>query len=412
MSEQAGHAASCPFAADRPRFPFPRECPVHPASGYQRLQQDDAIVKVTLWDDSTAWLVTRYDDFKALLIDPRISADTRHPGYPAISGGVSVLRDRYRTLNSMDAPEHTVRRRMVAKEFTAKRIAQMQSAIDAIVDELITAFRQQPRPVDFVEELAFPLATRVICDLLGVPYEDREFFQSRAKLMSSSRTTEAEAVAAGLELCEDYIGRLIRRRESDPQEDLLSRLVVEQFKPGHLSYHELISTARQLLVAGHETTANTSSLAMLALFQNPEQFDLLRADPSLLPGAVEELLRYCDATHSGRRRVALEDIEIRGTRIRAGEGIIIHNIIANRDPAVFADADRLDFRRGNANMHVAFGFGPHVCLGQGIARIELQGLFAGIVRNLPAIRLAVPFEQLRFKHEWQIYGLESLPVTW
>ncbi|MGE0805687.1 MAG: cytochrome P450 [Burkholderiaceae bacterium] len=402
---------SCPFDAAA-RFPLPRECPVHPPGGYKAIQQSDLLVKVSLWNGSTAWLVTRYEDCRKLLVDPRVSSDVTRPGYPAVNGGVDVLRNHYPTLNGMDAPGHTVQRRMLAREFTARRINEMRASVEAIVDELITGLSDAQQPIDFVEQLAFPLATRVICDLLGVPYESREFFQSRAKLISSSLTTPEEAIAASRELCEGFLGDLIRRRAAEPQEDMLSRLVVEQFVPGHLSLHEMISIARQLLVAGHETTANTSSLAMLALFQHPDQFAMLVAEPELLPAAVEELLRYCDATHSGRRRVALEDIAVGDQVIRAGEGIILHNSTANRDPSIFGDADRLDFRRDNANMHLAFGFGPHACLGQGVARVELQALLGGVLRRLPTIRLAVPFGQLQFRHEGQIYGLESLPVHW
>ncbi len=221
----------------------------------------------------------------------------------------------------------------------------------------------------------------------------------------------AKAAEASKELCEGYIGDLIDRKNADPQDDLLSRVIVAQFRTGNISRQDLISMSRLLLVAGHETSANTMGMGILTLLEHPDQLKALIEEPSLLNSAVEEILRYVDVAHSGRRRTATEDIEIAGQVIRAGEGIIAHNPSANRDVRMFDDADRFDIRR-DATGHVAFGYGVHQCLGQPLARAELQTVFGTLFRRIPTLRLAVPMSELTFKDDMFVYGVDSLPVAW
>jgi cytochrome P450 len=228
-----------------------------------------------------------------------------------------------------------------------------------------------PKPVDLVRAFALPVPSLVICELLGVPYTDHEFFQHNSKILIN-RDESPEATREAQERLIDLSGPAGCRKTCQPADDLLSRLATEQVKAGELTRHDVAVMGILLLIAGHETTANMIALGTLALLEHPDQLAALRDtdNPNLIAGAVEELLRYLHITHSGRRRVAVADIEIDGQLIRAGDGVIFANDVANRDEEAFADPDRLDVHR-DARRHVAFGFGVHQCLGQPLARVEL-----------------------------------------
>jgi cytochrome P450 len=243
-----------------------------------------------------------------------------------------------------------------------------------------------------------------------VPYAEHAFFQRCSRVLVSSRSTPEEAVAAADEL-KDYLTRLLDRKAADPKDDLLSRLVTEQAKT--MSRCQIADMAMLLLVAGHETTANMIGLGTLTLLQHPDQLAELREsdDPKLIAGAVEELLRYLSIVHSGRRRVATEDVEIGGRLIRAGEGVIVATDAGNRDATAFPDPDVLDIHR-RARHHVAFGYGVHQCLGQPLARVELQVVYGTLYRRVPTLRQAVPLEEIRFKHDMLVYGVHELPISW
>jgi cytochrome P450 len=247
---------------------------------------------------------------------------------------------------------------------------------------------------------------------LGLPYGDHEFFQRSARILLSRDASGEDAVAAQGELV-DYLMDAARQKLADPADDLLSWLAVSQVKTGGMSLQEVAVHGTLLLTAGHETTANMIALGTLALLQHPEQLAMLRdsRDPAVIAAAVEELLRYLTIADMGVRRVALADIEIGGQVIRAGDGVIFALNAANRDEEVFADADRLDLRRG-ARRHLAFGFGVHQCLGQPLARIELQVVYGTLYRRVPSLRLAADPGQLPFKNDSVVYGLYELPVTW
>ncbi|MDB5796131.1 MAG: putative cytochrome hydroxylase [Paucimonas sp.] len=402
----------CPFhEVEPPAFPCPRANPLNPPPYYGELRDSGQLQKLRLWDGSLAWIITRYDDFRAVVSDPRFSADITREGYPTVNAGMKVARGKYPSLITMDAPRHTRHRRMLTGEFAVKRMEAYRPKIQRIVTELIDAMVEHGGPLDLVEHLALPIPSLAICELLGVPYEDHDFFQAKAKVLASHKTSREEALAAGHELCEVYLRGLIRKKDAHPEDDILSRLVVKQLRTGELSEDELISMSRLLLIAGHETTANMTAMGTLLLLQHREQWEALRADPALVPQAVEEMLRFLDPTHSGRRRVALEDVELRGTTIRAGEGVIALGLSANRDGNAFPEPDRFDIRR-EARHHVAFGYGNHQCLGQPLARIELQTVFTELIRRLPGLKLAVPGDSLHFKDEMFVYGVKELPVQW
>ncbi len=393
-----------------PLFPAERRCPFDPPAEYGRLLAEQPVSRVTLVTGRQAWLVTRHADVRTVLGDNRFSADVTRPGFPFVVRRPQQPLLLGRTFIRMDPPEHTRYRRMLTKEFTVRRMEALRPRIQEIVDGFLDDMARRTPPVDLVQALALPVPSLVICLLLGVPYADHEFFQHHSAVLLR-RTSTSEEVRRSAEELLAYLDRLITQKERDPGDDLLSRLVVEQEQPGRLSHEDLVAMAVLLLIAGHETTANMIGLGALALLRHPDQLNALRENPSLVDGAIEELLRYLTIVHNGLPRVALEDVEIGGQLIRAGEGVIALLPTANRDPATFEKADTLDIRR-DARGHVAFGHGVHQCLGQALARVELQVVFASLFRRFPTLRLAVPVEELPLRHDMLIYGVHELPVTW
>ncbi|MFG1644001.1 cytochrome P450 [Amycolatopsis sp. NPDC049252] len=395
-----------------PEFPMTRAagCPFDPPPAARALQEEGPLKRVKLWDGSTPWLVTRYAEQRALLADPRISADISRPGYPSPaplpkggSSGISFIL--------MDNPEHARLRRMVTAPFTIRRTEKMRPAVQKIVDDQVDALLAGPNPADLVEAFALPVPSLVICELLGVPYADHDFFQENSKVIIR-RSAKPEERAAGHQALIGYLDELMGKKLAEPADDLLSGLAT-RVNAGELTRVEAAQMGVLLLIAGHETTANMIALGTLALLEHPDQLKLLREsdDPALVKSAVEELLRYLNITHNGRRRLALEDIEIAGETVRAGEGLIMANDIANRDPDVFPEGDRLDLTR-DAHRHIAFGFGVHQCLGQPLARLELQVVYSTLYRRIPTLALATEVGKVPFKHDGSVYGVYELPVTW
>jgi len=315
-----------------------------------------------------------------------------------------------RSFLRLDNPEHDRLRRMVTKEFTVRRIEQLTPRIEESVDRLITQYSQLPQGADFVEHFSAPLPTEIITFLLGIPYEDHQFFHEATRIQFGSKSTPAE-VRKSLDDLFNYLDALITRKDREPQDDIVSRLVVEQLKPGHVDRLTLINIVRLLLSAGHQTTQNMTALGVLTLLQHPDQLALIKSNPEMILGAVEELLRFSSVLHVGARRVALEDVDVNGKLVKAGEGVICSIPAANRDPDLFPDPDRLDVER-DAARHVAFGFGIHQCLGQVLARAELRIVYGSLFNRLPNLRLAVPFEKLRFRHDMFVYGVHELPLAW
>ncbi|WP_344855754.1 cytochrome P450 [Amycolatopsis ultiminotia] len=398
--------------AGAPDFPMPRadRCPFDPPPAARGLQEEAPLARVRLWDGSTPWLVTRYAEQRALMADPRVSADVTRPGYPSQvpipPGGTGI------SFILMDDPEHGRLRRMVTGAFTVKRTEILRPAVQRIVDEQIDAMLAGPNPADLVQAFALPVPSLVICELLGVPYADHDFFQDNSKILIRRSAEPADRHAAQRALS-GYLDELIGTKLERRGDDLLSGLA-DRVEAGELTRSEAAQMGVLLLIAGHETTANMIALGTLALLRDPDQLALLREsgdEPAVVASAVEELLRYLTITHSGRRRVALEDIEIAGQTIRAGEGLIMANDIANRDASVFPDPDRLDLTR-NPRRHVAFGFGVHQCLGQPLARLELQVVYRTLYRRIPTLALAADVEDIPFKHDGSVYGVYELPVRW
>jgi cytochrome P450 len=384
-------------------------CPFDPPHALRDLP---SISRIRLWDGTTPWLITGHADVRALLVDRRVSADPRREGYPHASASGRARRERGLSFISMDDPEHRRLRRMVTGPFAIRRVEELRPLIQRIVDEQIDALLHRPRPVDLVEAFALPVPSLVICHLLGVPYADHDFFQQRSRILIA-RDEAVERVVAAQDDLTGYLDGVVAQKLADPGDDLLSNLAVEHVATGELSQREAARMAVLLLIAGHETTANMIALGTLALIEHPDQLAALgdSDDPAFLAGAVEELLRYLSIVHSGRRRVALDDIEIGGRVIRAGDGLVLAGEAANRDGARFPDPDRLDIYR-DARGHLAFGFGVHQCLGQPLARLELQIVYGTLYKRIPSLRLAVPLEHIPFKHDSNVYGVYELPVTW
>jgi cytochrome P450 len=385
-------------------------CPFDPPPELQSLQRETPLTRVELRNGKRAWLVTRYAEQKALLSDPRLSSDATRPGYP-IDVDVSRSSEAPVSFILMDDPEHARLRRMVTSSFMIKRIEAMRPGVRRIVDDLIDAMLAGPNPVDLVQAFALPVPSLVICQLLGVPYADHDFFQENSKVLINRDVTGEERMAAGGRLFR-YLDDLLGEKLAKPGEDLLSALV-SRIQAGELSRPDAAQMGVLMLLAGHETTANMIALGTLALLEHPDQLALLRStqDPALVASAVEELLRYLHITHNGRRRVAIADIEVAGETIRAGDGVIIANDIGNRDPSVFPDPDTLDLTR-NPRQHMAFGFGVHQCLGQPLARMELQVVYSTLYRRIPTLALATTLDKVPFKHDGSVYGVYELPVTW
>ncbi|PSK90265.1 cytochrome P450 [Murinocardiopsis flavida] len=391
-------------------FPFQRQCPFAPPPEYDRLRAGEPVAKVPMALGGSAWLVTRYEDVRTVLSSPAFSADGTRPGFPRILPGQAQILERPPFIR-MDPPQHGFYRRMIIQEFTHKRIKTMRPAIQAAVDRLLDDLLAGPRPVDLVEAFALPVPSLVICELLGVPYDDHEFFQSRSRA-ALTRASTAEQFATALGELRAYMDGLITRKQQDPGDDLMSRLVTDHLEPvGELGRDELVMMCLMLLNAGHETTVNMISLGTMALLEHPDQLAALRSDPELLPGTVEELLRYLSIADFVTARIAAEDTELGGAAIRAGDGVIALLAAADWDPGAFPEPERFDVHRGKRH-HVAFGYGVHQCIGQNLARMELEIAFSSLFERIPTLRLAASADELPYKHGTLLYGVHELPVTW
>ncbi|MEU7488470.1 cytochrome P450 [Streptomyces sp. NPDC042319] len=342
---------------------------------------------------------------RALLADSRVTINPA--ALPRLSPTDSD-GEGFRSLLTMDPPEHNTLRRMLISEFSVRRVRTMRPGVERLVDDLIDKLLAGPAPADLVAELTLPMSTLVICALLGVPYEDREFFQERSET-ATRMAGDGESLTALLEL-RDYLDKLVTAKTKTPGDDLLSGLIVNRLIPGEIQHNEVVDNAVLLLAAGHETSASMAALGILTLLQHPDTLAEVRADEDLLPQTIDELLRYLSIA-DGMRRAATADIELGGMTIRAGDGLIVSLGSGNRDEDAFPSPDTFDIHR-SARHHVAFGYGPHQCLGQNLARMELEVTLGAVIRRIPTLRLATDVQALRVKPDATIFGLHELPVEW
>lgn len=398
-----------------PSFPFarPSGSPFLPVSDADLRELTGPITPVQLPPGGWAWLVTRHADVRQVLRHPGFSADVNRPGFPLLRPMAPVSKqDQLGSFIRMDGDAHSRLRRMLTAEFMIKSIRRIEPLIQQIVDEALDDMTTAGPPADLVARFALPVPSAVICHLLGVPYADHAFFQSRSRQLLDITTRPDQALAAGRQL-RAYLRSLIdtKTAAAEPGDDLLSRMVAERVTTGELDPDELAGMALLLLVAGHETTANMLGLSVLLLLQHPEHLAALRADPARAPHLVEELLRYLTVVRTGLPRLAITDVEIGGQLIRAGEGVIALLSLANRDDAVFGEPDRFDPYRA-AHQHVAFGFGVHQCIGQPLARAELRIALVTLARRFPQLATAISPDDAVARDRSLVYGLAELPVTW
>jgi cytochrome P450 len=382
-----------------------------PAPDAEALREGAGIARVPTPFGPPAWLLTRQADVRRMLGD----ADSFANGWTPedLAGDVrrdprQLSGDRSGNLLSLDPPEHTRLRRMLAGEFTVRRMRRLEPRIVEIVDEHLDALERTGPPADLVAGYALPIPSLVICELLGVPAGDQAEFQARTSAQLDIGLPEERRVALAAEALA-YMQDLVARARRAPGEDLIGMLIREH--SDDLTNDELVGIANLLLVAGHETTANMLGLGTLALLRHPEQLARIRDDDEAVPPAVEELLRWLSIVSSGSPRLALRDVEIAGETIRRGDLVVFNLPTANRDPAVVDDPDRFDITR-ESPPHIAFGHGVHHCLGAPLARMEMRIAFPALLRRFPTLHLAVPDDEIAWATQHAIHGLERLPVAW
>jgi cytochrome P450 len=394
-----------------PAFPFRRDDPLAPPAPYARAREAEPILPVTLWNGSRAWLVTRHEHVRAILADDaRFSGRFGQAGFPTVTEARVAVDRGERAFVGMDNPEHDRYRRMLTQEFSVPRMRALEPEIARLAESLIDGMVAAGPPQDLVQTLAVPFPSLVMSALFGSPYEDHRFIIDCAVARHGLTQSVGTATSKARELV-DYVRRLIDAKAAAPGDDLLSRVLRAHVHEGRMTRDELAEIGAMILRAGHDTTSNLVAMGTLLLLRDDAQRARLAADPAGIPRAVEELLRLVSPVQFSPRRVARVDVEIGGVTVRAGDGLFLLLGSANRDAAVFPDPDALDLGR-DAARHLAFGFGIHQCLGQTLARIELRIVFEAILRRLPALRLAVPADALRFKDDMQIYGVHALPVAW
>ncbi|MER5548716.1 cytochrome P450 [Streptomyces sp. NPDC002589] len=404
LSPEAPRAADevLPYPFEQP--PGLAQCPM-----YAHLRETDPVAEVRMPSGDHAYLVTRYEDVRTVLSDARFSrAATLEPGAPRLA----AAPQNFKSLLNMDPPEHTRVRKLVSREFTARRVNALRPRIQEHTDALLDAMAAAEPPVDLVPAFAFQVPVTVICELLGVPFADREDFAAWSRVfLATTSVTKEEMLGAQLAL-RDYLASLVAAKRERPGDDLLSALVsIHDEDDDRLREEELIFLGISLLVAGHETTVNQIANSVVALLTHPEQLERLRKDPDLVAGAVEELLRLHPPGNEALLRITLEDVELGGVTIPKGSAVLPSLSSANRDRRQFDDPDVIDFDRP-VNAHFAFSHGTHYCLGSGLARAELQIAVASLIRRFPTLRLAVPEEELRRPEGMLVHGITSLPVAW
>ncbi|WP_052848984.1 cytochrome P450 [Streptomyces avicenniae] len=388
-------------------FPFPETggIAVHPR--YAALY-DQPLVRVRMPYGDDAWLATRHADVRQVLADPRFGiVASRGQDQPRARPGARVGDGLF----SMDPPDHTRVRSAAARHFTARRIAQLRDRVAEMAGGLVDAMAASGAPADFMAAYTIPLPTMVICDLLGMPPEDHERVWAWGNSIMSNTAT-AEQVAADFGAFMAYMRDGVEQRRRAPGDDLLTTLVQACDEEERITEREMLGLTADLLGAGFITTTSELTNFLYALLTHPDQLALLRERPGLVPGAVEELMRYVPAlSATSLPRYANEDVEVGGVTVAAGDPVLVAISAANHDPYAYEDPSRLDIRREGAP-HLTFGHGPHYCMGSHLARLEMQVTLELLVPRFPGLRLAVPDEELRWQRGRLITCPEELPIAW
>jgi cytochrome P450 len=365
-------------------------------------------VEAELHSDQKAWVVVRYDAAREALEHPGISVDAQHPHFPKVRKGVTS-RANDTMLRHMDAPMHGKFRRMMARQFTAKRVNELRPELERIVAETIDGILAQDGPVDLHQELSLVIPTKVICALLGVDYSISGKIQSLSNITTSAASS-GEALAAAAQEMYGLLDAEINAQYEQPRNGLIGTLI-EESRRNEIEHRQILGQVFMTIVAGHETTANTISMGMLQLFENTELRDRVAADPSLIPGMVEDMIRMHSLVDGTLSRVAKEDLVIGGQEIRAGEGVIVNISAPNYDSRHWESPYELNVER-NDPAHLSFGAGAHMCLGQNLARAELYLAFEQLLARIPTLRLADGPNSVNMQNDGFIYGVRSLLVDW
>ncbi|MFI2378451.1 cytochrome P450 [Streptomyces sp. NPDC018964] len=392
-------------------YPFHRPSAVEVPPVYEELRAKCPVARVQLPSGDEGFVVSRYEDARTVLADLRFSrAAMLAEGAPRLTAAPPMPG----SLFTMDPPEHTRVRKLVSREFTARRVQNLRPRIQQLTDEMLDGMEKLSPPVDLNPVFAFPLPVMVICELLGVPFEDRDRFRGWSDaFVSLTAHSEQEVMEQRMAMVQ-YLAELVRRKREEPADDLMSALVAVHDEDGdRLSEHELITMGITLLVAGHETTVSMIGKCVLTLLRHPEHLAALREHPESIEHVVEELLRINPIGDGGPFRVTLEDVEIAGTTIPKGSGVIAAVASANQDPDRFGEATGdFDPARQSATAHLAFGHGAHFCLGAALARAELQIALSSLIRRFPRLALAEEVDNLSLTSGMMVHALERVPVTW
>lgn len=388
--------------------------PADPADELRELCARRRIPRVPLTSGTMVWLVARYADARKVLADPRFSSELTTPGTALPPPGQRTLAEELRdrqpgTFLEYDPPDHTRLRALVAGEFTAGAMRRLRPRIEAIVEECLDETERAGPPVDLVRTFALPMPSRVICEMLGVPLDDDFDFAGHTLVMTDLMATAEQSLAAR-DAMRGYMRQLVARHRGNPGDNILGRLIRNH--GDELTDEELVGIGNLLLIAGHETTAMMLGLGTLVLLQHPDQLALMRDDPSVVPAAVEELLRYVSIANHGAIRTATEDVEVGGELIRKGDVVAVSIPMVNRDETRYPDPYRFDITREAKRSQLAFGYGIHHCVAAPMARLELQIAYPALLRRFPTLRLAVPVEEVPVRTSNATHGVFALPVTW
>ncbi|PPK71419.1 cytochrome P450 [Actinokineospora auranticolor] len=391
-----------------PPYPQKRTCPYQPPEGYAAVEEQGPVLKVTLFDGREAWMITGFQEAREILTHPNLSSQRTHPNFPIVAPRFRSGIARNLALIAMDPPVHDTYRRFLNPHFSLRSARTMRKDIEEVVKGYVDDILDQGPPADLIPALAVPLPSLIICKHLGVPYADHDFFQEASGRVMLG--TEEDSVAGGQALV-DYLDRLTHDQIANPTDGLLGTLVRERVQTGEMNHDELVSIALVLLIAAHETTSSSLALGLITLLEHPDQWARLQADISGLPRAIEEILRYVATTDLVATRVAKGDIEIGGHTIKAGEGVLVSGTIANRDEANHADPHTFDIGRPDTH-HLTFGFGIHQCLGQNLARLQIEIALEALITRIPTLRLAKPVSELPILGSGTVQRVLSLPVEW
>ncbi len=392
--------------SEAPAWPFERPGPLVAPPEYAELRAECPISPVTIWSGERAWVATRYEAVREVLGSAEFSSTPHTPGvYPAPSKAFHDYAMTKASFDKLDPPQHDVERRMLQKDFMLRKVQTLRPYLESMLDELLDAMDAASQPVDLVTRLGHELPARITCHMLGVPDSDATYLREQVAVFVS-QTSTAEEISAALASLYGYFEAVLDAKMESPGDDLASSLVTNQIRPGHLPRDRAAAMLHVLLMGGFDTTSSMIALGTIVLLENPDQVARLRADPGLWPSAVEELLRYLTIAHLTGARVAKENVEISGCPVAAGEGVFASLTAANMDPTVFANPERLDVGRP-ANRHVAFGFGVHQCIGQALARLELELVFRRLFERFPNMTPVTPSAEVPLSPSSVISPLEA-----